>query len=435
MGIGLDLAGRRKNGQEFPIEISLNYVEVGGHSLAISFVTDISARIRMEQQLRQSQKMDAIGQLAGGVAHDFNNLLTVIKGYSAMALEAIGPQHELKEPLEEIEKAASSAASLTRQLLTFSRLQVVRPKILNVNMVIAQIEKMLRRVIGEDVELMVVGSEDLTTIKADPGLIEQILMNLAVNARDAMPEGGRLLIETSNLFLDKEYAGAHLSIKTGDHVMLAVTDTGMGMTAEVLSHIFEPFYTTKAQGKGTGLGLATVYGIVQQMEGSIWVYSEPGRGATFKIFFPAVRSGLLTETEGPEEHTASSGGETILLVEDEDGVRKFVRTMLEKLGYAVLEASGTDQALSLATTAPGPIDLLLTDVIMPRMNGPELAKQIMAIRPGLRVVFMSGYTDRTVRLQDHLQSDANFIQKPFTPKLLAQKLREALGKLAEEEGA
>jgi two-component system, cell cycle sensor histidine kinase and response regulator CckA len=433
MGIGLDLAGRRKNGQEFPIEISLNYVEVGGHSLAISFVTDISERIRLEQQLRQSQKMDAVGQLAGGVAHDFNNLLTVIQGYSAMALESMGPEDELREPLEEIEKSATSAAALTRQLLTFSRLQVVRPKMLNVNTVIKQMEKMLRRVIGEDVELTMVGADDLADIHADPGSIEQIVMNVAINARDAMPHGGKLIVETANLFLDKEYAGAHLAIKTGNHVMLAVTDTGTGMSAEVVSHIFEPFYTTKPQGRGTGLGLATVYGIVQQMEGSIWVYSEPGRGTTFKIFFPVVEGNGLSESEAPEARRVSRGQETILLVEDEEGVRKFVRTMLEKQGYTVVEAADTEKALGLAADFPAPIDLLLTDVIMPRMNGPELAEHVAALRPGLKVLFMSGYTDRTIRLQDRLTDDSHFIQKPFTPNLLGQKLRELLGGSNEEQ--
>ena len=283
----MDLSGKRKNGQEFPVEISLNHVKVGDHALAISFITDISERLRLESQLRQSQKMEAIGQLAGGVAHDFNNLLTVIQGYSAMSLEGLDPDDTLREPMEEIERAAISAGALTRQLLAFSRRQVVRPRILNLNTAISQVEKMLRRVIGEDVELILATGDNLFDICADPGVIEQILMNLAVNARDAMPGGGKLIIETANLCLDKEYAGAHLAVKTGEHTMLAVTDTGTGMSEEVRAHIFEPFFTTKPQGQGTGLGLAMVYGIVQQMAGSIWVYSELGKGTTFKILFPA----------------------------------------------------------------------------------------------------------------------------------------------------
>jgi hypothetical protein len=407
---------------------------VGGHPLAISFVTDIGERIRLEQQLRQSQKMEAVGQLAGGVAHDFNNLLTVIQGYSAMALDGLKPNDKFREPLEEIERAAANAAALTRQLLAFSRRQVVRPKILNVNTVIKQTEKMLRRVIGEDIDLTMALGEPLDDIRADPGSIEQIVMNLAINARDAMPEGGKLVIETANLFLDREYVGAHLAVKTGPHAMLAVTDTGTGMSAEVRTHIFEPFYTTKPQGEGTGLGLATVFGIVQQLEGTIWVYSEPGKGSIFKIFFPVVQAGVPLEQETPEESLAFRGQETILLVEDEDGVRKFVRTMLEKQGYTVLEAASPDEALALVSHQPNRIDMMLTDVIMPRMNGPELAERASLLRPGLRVLFMSGYTDRTVRLQERFDDESTFIQKPFTPNSLARKVRELLGKSATEQG-
>jgi PAS domain S-box-containing protein len=428
MGIGMDLAGRRKNGQEFSIEISLNYVEVAGHALAISFITDISERLRLEQQLRQSQKMDAIGQLAGGVAHDFNNLLTVIQGYSSMAVDGLKPDDPFREPMDEIKKAATSAAALTRQLLAFSRRQIVTPVVLNLNTVIQQIDKMLRRVIGEDVDLVTAPGKELHNILADPGSIEQILMNLAVNARDAMPNGGKLIVETSNLFLDKEYAGAHLAVKTGPHAMLAVTDTGVGMSPEVQAHIFEPFFTTKPQGEGTGLGLATVYGIVQQMEGSIWVYSEPGKGTTFKIFFPLVQEGAACEAEIAEEKVPAGGQETILLVEDEEGVRKFVRSMLEKQGYTVLAAANTDEALAIAAQNQDAIELLLTDVIMPQMNGTELAERIQAWKPGLNVLFMSGYTDRAMRLQDRLAKNAAFIQKPFTPNALAEKVRGILGK-------
>ncbi len=434
MGIGLDLAGRRKNGQEFPIEISLNYVEVGGEALALSFITDISERIRLEQQLRQSQKMEAVGQLAGGVAHDFNNLLTVIQGYSGMALDGLQPDNPFREPLEEIERAAASAAALTRQLLAFSRRQVVRPKILNLNTVIAQMENMLRRVIGEDVELIIATTGELDSVQADPGFIEQIVMNLAINARDAMPEGGKLMIETANLFLDKEYIGAHLSVKTGPHAMLAVTDTGTGMSREVQTRLFEPFFTTKPQGKGTGLGLATVYGIVQQMEGSIFVYSEPGKGSTFKILLPVAGPSAAKEEEEMAAPSSLAGRETILLVEDEDGVRKFVRSMLERQGYRILEAAHGEAALAIAAEPANTIDLLLTDVIMPRMNGPDLADQLGRIRPRLKVLFMSGYTDRSIRLQDRLNDDSNFIQKPFTPTALARKVRELLGMATTGQG-
>jgi two-component system, cell cycle sensor histidine kinase and response regulator CckA len=427
MGIGLNLAGKRKNGQEFPVEISLNYVEVGGHALAIGFITDIGERVRLEQQLRQAQKMEAVGQLAGGVAHDFNNLLTVIQGYSSMALEGLKLDGTLREPLEEIQKAAVSAAALTRQLLAFSRRQVIQPKVLNLNVVIRQMERMLRRVIREDIDLIPALGEGLDDIRADPGLVEQIIMNLTVNARDAMPEGGKLILETANLFLDKEYVGGHLSAKVGPHVMLAVTDTGMGMSPEVQARIFEPFFTTKPQGRGTGLGLATVYGIVQQMEGSIWVYSEVGKGTTFKILFPVPGAEARREDEAALEPVSSTGNETILLAEDESGVRKFVRSMLEKQGYKVLEAESPDVALELAARGAGHIDVLLTDMIMPQINGPELAERICALRPSVKVLFMSGYTDRAIRLQDRISQGASFIQKPFTPNLLARKLRELLG--------
>ena len=431
MGIGMDLSGRRKNGQEFPIEISLNYVEVAGNSLALSFITDISERLRMEQQLRQSQKMEAVGQLAGGVAHDFNNLLTVIHGYSAMSLEGLPPDDALREPLEEIEKAAISAANLTRQLLSFSRHQVSRPKVLDLNAAISDVERMLRRVIGEDIELTVQCDEGVGLIKADPGYLEQILMNLVVNARDAMPGGGKLVIETGGLYLDREYAATHLAVKTGRYAMLAVSDTGMGMSPEVQARVFEPFFTTKPPGEGTGLGLATVYGIVQQMEGTIWVYSEPGKGSTFKILIPVVSTAEPSEVASREEPARAIAGDTVLLMEDEEGVRKFVCSMLQKRGYRVLEAKDADHALALASDSQERIDVLLTDMVMPKINGPDLAEKIVALRPSVKVVFMSGYTDRAIRLQGRLDQNAIFIQKPFTPQMLALRIREALGRQTE----
>jgi PAS domain S-box-containing protein len=425
MGIGMELSARRRSGQEFPVEVGLTYVEFGGHALAVSFITDISERLRLEGQLRQSQKMEAIGQLAGGVAHDFNNLLTIIQGYSSMSLEGLEADHPLREPIEEIERAATSAAALTRQLLAFSRRQLVQPRILNLSTVISQMERMLCRVIGEDVELILATGE-VDAIRGDPGLIEQVLLNLAVNARDAMPNGGKLILETANLSLDKEYAGAHLSVKAGPHAMLAVTDTGIGMTEEVRAHIFEPFFTTKPPGQGTGLGLATVYGIVQQLDGTIWVYSEPGKGTTFKILFPAAPAAEHEATAPAETPSEGRGEERILLVEDEQAVRKFVRAMLEKQGYTVLEAGTPEEALRIAADLSVEFDAVLTDVIMPRLNGPELAERISDMRPEVRVLYMSGYTDRAVRLEDRLGGEANFIQKPFTPAGLGQKLRQLL---------
>jgi two-component system, cell cycle sensor histidine kinase and response regulator CckA len=425
MGIGLELAGRRKNGEQFPLEISLNHIQMDGQAMGIAFITDISERLRLEAQLRQSQKMEAIGQLAGGVAHDFNNLLTIIQGYSAMALEGIDSADTMREPLEEIEKAAVSAGGLTRQLLAFSRRQPVQRRQLNLNTTITQVDKMLRRVIGEDVELVLATAPDLHEISADPGLIEQVLMNLAVNARDAMPEGGRLILETANLTLEREYAGAHLAVRTGPHAMLAVSDTGVGMTEEVRARIFEPFFTTKPQGEGTGLGLATVYGIVKQLDGTIWVYSEPGKGTTFKILFPAAAPEQTSAEPAREQSEAQRAGETILLVEDEDGVRRLVRAMLERQGYDVLEASCAGDALLVAEDRAARFDLLLTDVIMPKGNGPELAAKMCALRPNLAVLYMSGYTDRAIRMQDQIGA-ANFIQKPFTPSALSAKVRELL---------
>ena len=381
-----------------------------------------------EKQLVQSQKLEAVGRLAGGISHDFNNLLTVILGYSDITLRQLGEDHPLRRNLEEIVKASERAAALTRQLLAFSRKQVMQPKVFDVNTVVTELEKMLRRMIGEDVELRVSLQSDLGNIKADPVQLEQVIMNLVVNARDAMPKGGKLSIETTNVYLDESYARDHVSVEPGHYVMLAISDTGLGMDAETRQHIFEPFFTTKAPGKGTGLGLSMVYGIVRQSGGNIWVYSEEGRGTTFKIYFPRV-----TETAEEYKRAAATvqvpkGSETILLVEDADWVRKLARQVLEGAGYRVLEANSADAAIRMSEASNNGtrIDLLLTDVVMPGMSGNDMSKRVLVKRPHLPVLYMSGYTDDAIVQHGVLEAGINFIQKPFSPDALALKVREVL---------
>jgi PAS domain S-box-containing protein len=394
----------------------------------VSVQHDVSRELELEEQYRQAQKMEAIGRLSGGVAHDFNNLLVVITGYSELLLQRhLNEQSPLYKYVEEIKKAGDSAAGLTRQLLAFSRSQVLQPRILNLNEVIVSLEKMLRRLIGEDIDLVAVPDPNLGQVKADPGQIEQVILNLVVNARDAMPQGGKLTLETANVELDEIYTGKHVGVSPGQYVMLAVSDTGLGMDAKTQSHIFEPFFTTKEQGKGTGLGLATVFGIVKQSGGDIWVYSEPGQGTTFKIYLPRVDEAVAAV----EPHLANSelltGAETVLLVEDEVGVRTLARRALELSGYTVLEASHGQEALLLFQQQPEPIHLLVTDVVMPGgLNGRELAERLKPLYPDLKVLFMSGYTNEAIVHHGVLEPGLFFLQKPFTPYVLIKKVRDVL---------
>ncbi|OGP83386.1 MAG: hypothetical protein A2Y95_00340 [Deltaproteobacteria bacterium RBG_13_65_10] len=381
---------------------------------------------RLEEQLLQSQKMEAVGRLAGGGAHDFNNLMQIILSYAEMAVERSAMDPEERQDLEEIKKAATRAANLTRQLLAFSRKQVLDPKVLDLNAVLKDLEKMLPRLIGEDVDFQLILAPDLGRIKADPSQIENVIMNLAVNARDAMQYGGTLTIETGNTEIDEEYARFHPFVPPGRYVMITVTDTGVGMDAEVRSHIFEPFFTTKEAGKGTGLGLATVYGVVKQSGGYIWVYSEAGKGASFKILLPCVDESAVEVKLGSEREESPRGSETILLVEDESSLRKLVSQLLRTWGYTVLEASHGEEAINMARIHPGAIDLLLTDVVMPAMSGRELAKLLVPLREGIKILYMSGYTDDTILQHGVLDPGSALLQKPFTQETLSRKVYEAL---------
>ena len=385
---------------------------------------DITERRQLEDQLRQSQKMEAVGRLAGGVAHDFNNLLTVISGYGHMILRDLPGEDPLHGCIEEVLKAASRATSLTNQLLAFSRRQVIQPKVLDLNAHVANMDRMLRRVIGEHIELETVLSPGLGSVRADAGQLEQVIINLAVNARDAMPEGGKLSIRTSNVEVARS-SRLHADVRPGSYVRLTVADTGKGMDAEIMVHLFEPFYTSKETGKGTGLGLSTVYGIVKQSGGEVVVESNPGRGATFTIYLPRISEPVLNSPLSVEP-AVRAGTETILLVEDELGVRQLVCEMLLRLGYQILQASGGAEALRLFEQHQGSIDLLITDVIMPQMSGRELAQRLKALQSSLKVLYISGYTDDMLAHHGVLESNVFLLQKPFAPDELAKKLREVL---------
>jgi signal transduction histidine kinase/ActR/RegA family two-component response regulator len=387
----------------------------------------ISTRDQLEEQLRQSLKMDAIGRLAGGVAHDFNNLLTAILGYNDMLCEEVRDRPEALGYAGEVRLAAETAAALTFQLLAFSRRQVTQPQVLDLNTSVARIDKMLRRIIGEDIELEVRAADGLRMVRADPSQVDQIIMNLVVNARDAMPEGGKVVVETANVELTEQYSGRHIGVQPGWYAMLAVSDTGRGMDAATRSRIFEPFFTTKDAGIGTGLGLSIVYGIVKQSGGDILVHSEPGVGTSFKIYLPAVAKEARTTPARNSHARPTPAGETILLVEDEDQVRNLTRGMLKREGYRVLEASGGEEALAPIRDPRERIDLLLTDIAMPRMRGTELAREARQLRPGLKVLYMSGYTDASVANRDAIEPGALFLQKPFTALDLHETVQAALG--------
>ncbi len=392
---------------------------------AVVAMQDITERKLLESQLRQAQKMEAIGRLAGGVAHDFNNLLNVILGYSEMVLGEIGTDDPHRARIEQVRKAGERAASLTRQLLAFSRKQVIQPRVLDLGALVAEMEKMLRRLIGEDVELIIRAQAGALRIKADPGQIEQIALNLVVNARDAMPQGGRLTIETAGVDLDERFAREHPGARPGSYVMLAVGDTGCGMTPEIQARMFEPFFTTKEPGKGTGMGLATVYGIVKQSDGYIGVASEPGRGTTFSIYMPPTVE--PTEAALPHDPSASPRGtETILVVEDDPSVRNVVRDCLRIYGYTALETGDPEEGIRICQDHQGTIHLLMTDVVLPKMSGRALATRLSSLRPDMRILFMSGYTDDALGQHGVLNRDVAFLQKPFHLTVMARKVREVL---------
>jgi two-component system, cell cycle sensor histidine kinase and response regulator CckA len=424
----VELLNYRKDGTSFWNLLAVSPVTDAEGTLThfVGVQTDVTERRRLEAQFRQSQKMEAVGRLAGGVAHDFNNLLSVILSYAQIIGDDLKPNDPLRVDIEEISKAALRATELTRQLLMFSRQQVLETKALDLHRTVTSMARLLTRLLGADIEMTVLPATALWSIRADPGQIEQVVMNLAVNARDAMPQGGDLTIETVNVELDEDYAREHHDIQPGPYVMIAITDTGTGMDKETQSRMFEPFFTTKEKGKGTGLGLATVFGIVKQSGGHVWVYSEPGKGTTFKIYFPkiaGVADARASSRPGPNYALATG---TILLVEDDEQVRVVAQNILRRAGYVVLVAPNGGEALLICEKHDAKIDLLLTDVVLPRMSGRQLAERLTPLRPEMKVLFMSGYTDDSVLQHGILESGVAYLQKPLTPAALNRKVHEVL---------
>jgi PAS domain S-box-containing protein len=424
---------RSRQGRELEVLVRSHLVDNHGRPARLALLEDRTERAVLERELHHAQKMDAIGQLAGGMAHDFNNLLTAIFGYCDLLLNDIPATDSRRGDVEEIKKAATAAASLTDRLLAFSRKQIIEPKVLDLNAVVGDMGRLLQRVIGEDVEMELNLAPTLGRVKADPHQIGQVLMNLVVNARDAMPQGGKLTITTDNIALDDTYARMHAGVVPGPHVMIAVSDTGTGMSTEIQGRLFEPFFTTKPAGKGTGLGLASVYGIVKQSGGNIWVYSEVGHGTTFKVYLPLVDAtadeavpAAVSPPPAAPPPAVSTNGATILLVEDNPSLEQIARRILKRYGYTVLSAPSAEEAVRVSRGHVGAIDLLLTDVVMPGQSGPSLATLLTTERPAMRVLHMSGYTDDAVVRHGALSGTAAFLQKPFTPEGLSRKVREVL---------
>jgi two-component system, cell cycle sensor histidine kinase and response regulator CckA len=424
----LEAHWKRKNGEPIIVRLSGRPVERSGGELAYFevFAEDITERRSLERQLLQSQKMDAIGRLAGGIAHDFNNLLGVILGQTELLQGELGSNPSVHRRAEAIDQSARRAAELTKQLLAFSRQQLIEPRVVDTNAIVQDVEKLLKRLIGEDVQLTIHLQPNAGNIKVDPSQLEQILMNLAVNARDAMPDGGKLILETAFVELDETYARQHLGAKAGDFVLIAVSDTGTGMDSQTMARIFEPFFTTKPEGRGTGLGLSTVYGIVKQNNGYVMAYSEEGHGTTFRIYFPSVRGTPELRVQKSDPGEFAKGSETILLVEDEASLRELAREILEANGYKVIEAERGESAIRLVEQSYTPIHLLLTDVVMPGMGGKQLATRLLELRPGLHVLYMSGYTDDVINNRGVLREDTLLLPKPFTRAALLRRVREAL---------